>query len=466
DQGRDAWCLVPALPFELAALPHRLFKWLRLPVVSYALPALIAIGQARFHHAPPRNPIARLVRHAARRKTLRVLQGTQPPSGGFLEAIPITAFVAMSLAAIGQSGHPVALKAADFLRRTARPDGSWPIDVNLATWVTTLSVNALGDALSEADRQPILDWLLAQQHRVEHPYTHAAPGGWAWTDLPGGVPDADDTAGALLALRRLLAEDEWMGGWVDECQTQSSNHPFIHSSSPRSSISAGIQWLLRLQNPDGGIPTFCRGWGRLPFDRSAPDLTAHALLAWRAWPDAAPARQLDKAIRRAIAFLERSQRPDGSWLPLWFGNESAPDQANPTYGTARVLIALSSIPDPGLQSAISNQQSAIASAVSWLLAAQSPDGGWGGAPGVPSSIEETALAVDALCSAKSEIRNPKSEIASGVHWLIEHTDCGRSFPPSPIGLYFAKLWYFEKLYPLIFTVGALQRALELSRRQR
>ena len=30
--------------------------------------------------------------------------------------------------------------------------------------------------------------------------------------------------------------------------------------------------------------------------------------------------------------------------------------------------------------------------------------------------------------------------------------------PSPIGFYFAKLWYFERLYPLIFTVAALGRA--------
>ena len=31
--------------------------------------------------------------------------------------------------------------------------------------------------------------------------------------------------------------------------------------------------------------------------------------------------------------------------------------------------------------------------------------------------------------------------------------------PSPIGFYFAKLWYFEKLYPIIFTVAALGRAV-------
>ena len=49
-----------------------------------------------------------------------------------------------------------------------------------------------------------VDWLLDQQYRQVHPYTNADPGGWAWTDLPGGVPDADDTPGALLAVLQLL----------------------------------------------------------------------------------------------------------------------------------------------------------------------------------------------------------------------------------------------------------------------
>ncbi|HEY3789739.1 MAG TPA: squalene--hopene cyclase, partial [Urbifossiella sp.] len=39
------WHEVPRLPFELACLPQSWYRFARMPVVSYALPALIAIGQ-------------------------------------------------------------------------------------------------------------------------------------------------------------------------------------------------------------------------------------------------------------------------------------------------------------------------------------------------------------------------------------------------------------------------------------
>ena len=33
-------------------------------------------------------------------------------------------------------------------------------------------------------------------------------------------------------------------------------------------------------------------------------------------------------------------------------------------------------------------------------------------------------------------------------------------PAAPIGLYFAHLWYYEELYPLIFTTGAFGKYLD------
>jgi squalene-hopene/tetraprenyl-beta-curcumene cyclase len=430
--GPDGWQRVRPLPFELATLPRGFYGALRLPVVSYALPALIAIGQVIHQRSGRFNPL----RSLARDHTLDVLTTLQPANGGFLEATPLTSFVTMSLAGMGRADHVVARRGTEFLRQSVRPDGSWPIDTNLATWVTTLSVKALSqrsadgavrleEFLNESQRSTLRGWLLGQQYRGEHPYTGAAPGGWAWTDLPGGVPDADDTAGALLALRCLGDPDR----------------------ATVASAAAGVNWLLGLQNRDGGIPTFCRGWGALPFDRSTPELTAHAQRAWRVWLSDLPAElanRTEAAIRRGNTYLATSQRSDGAWLPLWFGNEAAPLQENPVYGTAQVLLGLDSIP---------TLDRLRSRGCDFLRRNQNPDGGWGGALGTASTVEETALAVEALAD------DPKATTAveGGAAWLAAAVESGRWREPSPIGLYFARLWYFERLYPQVFAVSALGR---------
>lgn len=454
--GLVTWDEVPRLPFELACLPQSWYRFARLPVVSYALPALIAIGQCIHHHRGSWNPIRNTVRRFARRPSLKVLRRIQPTTGGYLEATPLTSFVAMALASIrrrrSSAEQEVLDNAVRFLVQSVRDDGSWPIDTNLATWVTTLSVNALAaaddlDSLDSADA--IGPWLLKQQYKDRHPYTGADPGGWAWTDLPGGVPDCDDTPGALLALRALRFADTTV-------------------------IHQGLKWLLSLQNRDGGWPTFCRGWGALPFDRSGTDLTAHALRALHAWQAQCPSLPTRDAIAWGLAYLARQQRPDGSWLPLWFGNQHAPDDINPVYGTARVLAAYR---DLGLDDAPECRRG-----VAYLQAVQNPDGGWGGAKDCPSSVEETALAVDVLldlvegpkdgAAPSAHATRPQAEagpsrwpetLAKGVNWLVEAVESGRFRKPSPIGFYFAKLWYYEKLYPQIFTVAALGRALRKTR---
>ena len=484
--GLIGWRTITPLPFELACLPAKFYAALRFPVVSYALPALIAIGQVRHHHAPTRNPVTRLLRDRAVGPSLRVLERIQPPNGGFLEATPLTSFVTMSLAGMGRGDHPVAVKGVEFIINSVLPDGSWPIDTNLATWVTTLAVNALGDDLPEPDRGCIRNWLLNQQYRQVHPYTNAAPGGWAWTNLPGGVPDADDTPGAILALHTLASRGREPAGQVvtrgdqEELYAQGRDPRADAPGSPSDSdaFKSAIRWLCGLQNRDGGFPTFCRGWGTLPFDRSSADITAHALRAFLIWyfkdtpvsrrfqfledavdprvfsdPDLNLSRDENRlandveiAILQGIAFLRRAQRPDGSWLPLWFGNQHAPDDINPVYGTAKVLAAFR---DAGLRN-----DSATRRGVQFLTGCQNDDGGWGGVKGVPSSVEETALATEILC----ELAPQAAETWRGVEWLIAAAECGSFREPSPIGFYFAKLWYFERLYPVIFTVAALRAA--------
>jgi squalene-hopene/tetraprenyl-beta-curcumene cyclase len=481
--GQADWNQVAWLPFELACLPHGLYRFLRLHVVSYALPALIAIGQLIHVRRPTWNLVIRMVRQLAIGPTLRTLEAIQPESGGFLEAIPLTSFVTMSLAAAGRGNHAVACKGVEFLRSTARPDGSWPIDSNLSVWLTTLSVNALAAGTTGLERadpgelERTRDWLLDQQLRTVHPYTSAAPGGWGWSHLSGSVPDADDTAGALLALSHLS--------------------PSIEAAE---AAVRGIAWLCDLQNSDGGWPTFCRGWGQLPFDRSGTDLTAHVLRAFNAWHERGPFRssavdlpgpqqsviqlkdqlRVSRAVKRAMGYLEGHQRSDGSWTPLWFGNQHVMNDKNPTYGTCKVLSAYAALRcgagvPPAIRSGAgvtgeydsgaggdgcnTTHLSVATRAIGWLLSAQNSDGGWGGSMGIESSVEETALAVDALASTGGE--KADEQIGRGIHWLLDRVESGEWRKPSPIGLYFAKLWYFEKLYPLIFTVAALGRTRRL-----
>ncbi len=428
--GLAAWDDIPGLPFELAVLPHGCYKLLRLHVVSYALPALIAVGLLIDRRHPPAGVLRRLLRRIVRPWVLEKLRRIQPEHGGFLEAAPLTSFVALAMTALYGRDQPVAAECFRFLRRTQRSEGAWPIDTNLSVWLTTAAVAALAAAgeLPRIDRSRTARWISARQYQVRHPYTHAEPGGWAWTHLAGGVPDVDDTSGAILALRA-LGHDE--------------------------GVAAGLQWLLAMQNGDGGWPTFCRGWGKLPFDRSSPDLAAHALRAIHCasagdCPNVTATPRLRRAIRRGLNYLDRVQQADGSWIPLWFGNQGAPGKTNPVLGTSRVLRALEILDRNG---------PAAARGVEYLLRAQNADGGWGGAQAVPSSLEEAAMAVAALVPwAKTPATH--EALFRGVRYLISGVAC-ISDHPSPIGLYFARLWYSEALYPLIWTLDALGRVVRV-----
>ena len=210
---------------------------------------------------------------------------------------------------------------------------------------------------------------------------------------------------------------------------------------------------MDLQNRDGGVPTFCTGWGRLEFDRSCPDITAHTIQAWQLWRESFPGLQprLDNAIQRAMRYLTKSQLPDGSWNPLWFGNPRSADHSNPVYGTARVLSGLAILKqDPGVSTMIEK-------ALDYLLVSRNPDFGWGSCKGSVSTIEETGSVVTALgdlhgCDRPADLEHARQ----GCLWLADRLKKVGDLNPSPIGLYFARLWYAEELYPLIWAHNAVK----------
>ena len=352
----------------------------------------------------------------------------------------------------------------------------WPIDTNLATWGTTLAINGIANdpetfsqiVLADPERwHQCFTWVLSCQNRSAHPFTGADPGGWGWTDLSGAVPDADDTPGALIALKHiydLIRAPEFRSALPKACRTDFGE---AFEQKIVSAADAGLKWLVDLQNRDRGWPTFCKGWGKLPFDRSGADLTAHAIRAIHAWkaipmssisPD-----QIDRSLNHGFDYLRQKQHSQGYWLPLWFGNQDFPDDINPCYGTAKVLQAYI---DCDL---LDTRPAQIG--LKWLLDHQNDDGGFGGGPSVQwkdvslgsSTVEETALCAEALLGSADAIHQDSAQRAAD--WLDRAvgSDSIRTF--NPIGFYFAKLWYHEKLYPLVFSVGALARRKSAMKRQ-
>jgi squalene-hopene/tetraprenyl-beta-curcumene cyclase len=267
-------------------------------------------------------------------------------------------------------------------------------------------------------------------------------GGWSWSGRGGGVPNVADTSAVLLAL----------AAWPKD-------NPRVAGDRALQAARQGVDWLLKLQNADGGWPTCYRGWGKLPLDRSGSDLTAQALRALNAWRRelAAPAGQgssswearLTTAVEGGFRYLAHTQLGDGSWESLWQCDPLHPRKSNRCTGTVAVLAAYrdcglltSSVPRRGLD---------------FLASLQQPDGGFG-------RVEETALVVDLLLSvggtADHETAVHRTAAQRGLAWLVDAVETNRYQDSSPLGLDFGRLSYRERQYPIALSVAALGRAAQ------
>lgn len=222
-------------------------------------------------------------------------------------------------------------------------------------WDTAIAMVALEEAGLAPDEPALVqaaDWILSKQilgpgdWQVKN--KDADPGGWAFEFRNDFYPDVDDTAFVLMALQRVKFPD---------------------TARMEAATRRGIQWLLSMQNRDGGWGAFDRDNDRrflcnIPFadhnamiDPSTADVTARVLecLGRFGWHADHP------AVQKGLKFLLKDQCGDGSWFGRW--------GVNYVYGTSGVLRALETVS--------LTAQNYCQRAVAWLKTVQKADGSFG-----------------------------------------------------------------------------------------
>jgi squalene-hopene/tetraprenyl-beta-curcumene cyclase len=318
-------------------------------------------------------------------------------------------------------------------------------------WDTAIAMVALEEAGVSPDEPALVraaDWILSKQilgpgdWQVKN--KDAEPGGWAFEFRNDFYPDVDDTAFVLMALQRVKFPD-----------------------APRmeAAVRRGLQWLLSMQNRDGGWGAFDRDNDRrflcnIPFadhnamiDPSTADVTARVLecLGRFGWP----ADHL--AVQKGVKFLLKDQCGDGSWFGRW--------GVNYVYGTSGVLRALETVS--------LTAQEYCQRGVAWLKTVQKVDGSFGESLKTYSDVStkgqgastpsQTAWGLIGML-AGSNTSDPS--VTRAVSYLVDQqAEDGSWSEPDFTGTGFPCVFYLKyHLYRNSFPVYALSRYYNQARR--
>jgi squalene-hopene/tetraprenyl-beta-curcumene cyclase len=372
----------------------------------------------------------RALREAVRWMTERMGSG----SHGLAAVFPAMLNSIIALKALGyDASHPVLSKALrDFEGLFVDDPEDFRIQPCLSpVWDTAINLIALeesgggcGDARARA-----VQWLIEREVCIRGDWAinnpHPVASGWSFEFRNDYYPDTDDTMMVLMALR------------FAPCSGASED-------KLRKIFERALPWLLSFQCRDGGWAAFdkdvTRRWlESIPFadhnailDPSCSDLTGRMLelLGYLDFDQRHP------AVERALAYLRRTQEPDGSWYGRW--------GVNYIYGTWQVLRGVRSVGAP-------MDQPWIERARDWLESCQNQDGGWGESPQSyedpslkgcgESTPSQTAWAVMGLC-AWGDSRRPS--IRRGVQWLLQKQNRDGSWSePQTTGTGFPRVFYLN-----------------------
>ena len=328
-------------------------------------------------------------------------------------------------------------------------------------WDTGIALYALADCgftVSDAAVESAGDWLREKECRfrgdwAENTKSGTAPAGWFFEYANAWYPDVDDTAMVAMALKRI-------GGPANE-----------------AAAMRGVQWMLAMQNNDGGWAAFDRTQDRkifeyVPFadhnaiqDPSCPDITGRVLecLSWHGIKCDHP------AVRSALEYIKSKQEPEGCFFGRW--------GVNYIYGTWQAVIG-------PIRCGVSRDEAWIAKAGQWIKSVQNPDGSFGESansyidPALKGQGVSTASQTAWAAMILQEIYGAHdADLARALAWLA-HTQLSEIDAQNPLqnpdgdpagswreteftGTGFPKVFYLRyHLYRLYFPLMALGRYLQ------
>ena len=318
---------------------------------------------------------------ALRRAERWIVERLDPATTDGLGAIfPPMVYVQVAFQALGyERSHPLIAEAERQLDRffVERDDHVRIQPCFSPVWDTGTALYASAEAGLDSGSEPriarVCEWLLDREvARVGDWIANLRPadrnmkmgpgpesedrgGAWAFEYRNDWYPDADDTGMVMMALHRA---------------TRGPAAPDELRRRADAAIRRAIRWTLAMQNDDGGWAAFDRTRHRewmehVPFadhnamqDPSCPDITGRVLEAL-----VRCGVQRDHAsVRRAVAYLRSTQRPDGTWDGRW--------GVNALYGTWQAvggIVWAGADPDEPM----------LARTLDWLRRRQNPDGGFG-----------------------------------------------------------------------------------------